>query len=146
MVRHDDTRSRMVTLRNENGESCRFVWGCNDRLLEAHGPDVTVTRYQYGACDRPVTRTFVPETPQAQRVTFDAAGKLTGEETPDGTTTFISYNAAGLLTSATLTHANADAPQNVSFEYDRLGRLRAETRLADNTEYLFVAEKRHEKA
>lgn len=128
VVRHYDSRSRLVALRNENGESYRFVWGNNDRLLEEHGLDGSITRYQYDLCDRPVSRTFAADTPQAMehRVMFDAAGQMVGKETPDGTTTY-RYNAVGLLTSAILTPGNGDAPQSVSFELDPLGRLLAET-------------------
>ncbi len=128
VVRHYDTRSRLVALRNENGESYRFVWGCNDRLLEEHGLDSVITAYQYDVCDRPISRLFAAGTPQAleHQVIFDAAGQMIGKATPDSTTTY-RYTPAGLLHSAALTPRDGDTPQTVNFEFDPLGRLLAET-------------------
>ncbi|PWC09424.1 RHS repeat-associated core domain-containing protein [Brenneria corticis] len=128
-----DGRGRLTALSNENGETYRFHWGADSLLREETGLDGVVTRYDYDACGRPVSRTFAAGHPEAITHTFaySPGGQLLARTTPEGQTRY-HYASSGLLSSVTLHPTlgeNAwtrEAEQTLAFDYDALGRLISE--------------------
>ena len=128
-----DSRGRLMALHNENGEAYRFRWGADSLLLEEAGLDGVVTRYDYDACGRTVTRTFAAGHPDAITHTFcwSAAGQLLARTTPEAQTRW-HYTQGGLPERITQHAAlgndawSREAEQELRFTYDALGRVISE--------------------
>ncbi|YCH31205.1 DUF6531 domain-containing protein [Erwinia sp. D4-22] len=128
-----DSRGRLTALHNENGEAYRFRWGADSLLLEEAGLDGVITRYAYDACGRTVSRIFAAGHPEAITHTFawSAAGQLLARTTPEGQTRW-HYTQGGLpgrITQHATLGDNAwsrEAEQELTFEYDALGRVISE--------------------
>ncbi|MFZ4835076.1 RHS repeat-associated core domain-containing protein [Rouxiella sp. Mn2063] len=125
-----DSRGRLSALHNENGEAYQFHHGADSLLLEEVGLDGVVTRYSYDACGRTTSRTFAAGHAEAitHHFAYSASGQLVARTTPEGQTRY-HYTAAGQLARLALHPAISDdvwsreAEQEITFEYDALGRV-----------------------
>ncbi|QLK63643.1 type IV secretion protein Rhs (plasmid) [Enterobacteriaceae bacterium Kacie_13] len=140
ITRGYDARGRLTRLQNENEESYLFVWGDNDRLIEEHGLDGVVTRYEYDVCDRSISLTFAAGTNQAltHRFIRDLSGQLKTKETPEGLTAF-QYSPVGQLTSAIFTSQNGGEAQQLRLDYDLAGQLTGECGINGDVSYQYDA-------
>ncbi|MGY2184487.1 hypothetical protein, partial [Pseudomonas agarici] len=84
-------------LTNENGESYRFAWDANDRLIRQQDLDGSARQYSYDTHDNVVAIEHLPApqedgsptpAPIVHQLERDALGRLIAKITADGRTTY----------------------------------------------------------
>ena len=105
---------QLLALRNENGETCRFEYDDDGRMIKETGFDGAVRTYQYdsvGFCT--AFTNALGETTSFER---DAHGRVVRKMLPDGTEATFEYNPLGYLLKA------VNSASAVEISRDRLGR------------------------
>ena len=123
-----DPYGRLRTLINGNGEHYRFAWDQADRLVHQQDLDGGGRRYEYDAVDNLISLEFLPSPNHPQTCASvihhyarDAAGRMTGKTTEDGSTRY-RYDAMDRLLEVVTTDNHAISSR-VAFAYDALGQI-----------------------
>jgi RHS repeat-associated protein len=141
-----DAYGRLVALINENREQYRFAYDDADRLIEQIDLAGLKQRFEYDTLDRPVAVSWHPQdgsAPLEHRLVRDALGRLTEKHTPDGLTRY-TWLVSDALSAIAHVPAHAlgkpeepSATHTLAYEYDRLGRLIAESTPQDTLRHAY---------
>ncbi|KGR93886.1 RHS repeat-associated core domain-containing protein [Burkholderia sp. ABCPW 111] len=123
-----DAAGNLRTLRNEVRDSYRFAYDAGDRLIEQIGPDGLRVEYERDARGAPIVVRQAAGTPEQITIELerDALGRLVRRRTPETVTTY-DYDATGRLERIARKHLDGRPMNTVTFAYDELDRLVAET-------------------
>ena len=116
-----DPAGNRTTLTDAKGNTIRYAYDENDRLVNITYPDGTSVSYQYDASGR---RTAMTDSRGTTTYQYDQLSRLVKEDGPaDNDAISYEYDAAGNRTKMT----NQNGGSQTLREYDSLNRLKSET-------------------
>ena len=126
-----DSRGRLISLQNQNGESYHFEWGADSLLLAQIGLDGVATRYDYDATGRAVAALSPPVTRRPLRTASPSARQGNSARITPECQTRYDYTGGpagkrGAASAAGENQWSREAEQAITFAYDKAGRVIAE--------------------
>lgn len=125
---YDFASGLVVSTTDENGQTTRYGYDANKRMVSTAQPDGTaVTKTYDDSSQLAVVTTTTTSNSLVQKAIVGGLGQLLTEQTFNGTspvsTRTTNYNAAGQVSSVSNIFGPNDTPAYTTYQYDALGRM-----------------------